>query len=658
MLRTSGLLAASIAVCLLAASCKEKDGGQVNDTIGLMGTGLFFPYPNIGLMREDGASATGWRVDIPADIVPMAEDGDVMPVERFNRLDGFSPATPCLVHFENVEVDPASIPGQNDIGESVTAGSTVQIINLETGERHPLMAELDANDQAVLERKRSLIIRPMRVLDWAAHYAVVLTDGIRDLSGGAVPAPENFRALVEGKGVPPGLEGFKDHYGGLFARLEELGVDMDRVILAWDFWTGSKEVTLAQLTRIIEGTTADLPADPSFEPAYEVTLSIDADTDADVDPTIWRHVELEFSLVTYVRDDGTFEFDESMMPVPQGDDRFLLIVHVPPSVHDAPPGSVPVLIMGHGLLGLPSDYLKRDGDSAGAHYAADRYGMIFAAPEWRGLSYRDELDAATAATDFARFPLVTDDLHMGVASFLAAARMFKTRFVEAPFLQTADGTGSLVDTSRIYYMGISLGGHQGGVVVALSDVLDFGILQVGGCPWTTMLERSSNWSKYNVIITTWVRDPVERQMLYALSQMFWDPVDPVTHIDELKEKSVLLQEALGDAQVPNIATELWARSLGVPLVQPSPAHPALMEETAAPVGPGGSALFQYDPLAYGDCGEVPPEANVPAEDNCAHGSIRHWEGHHQQVEAFFEEGSEGTIIHPPACGVDPCEPHD
>jgi hypothetical protein len=645
---------------LLAPACKDDAAGLPEDTVGLTGQGLFFPYPNMHLMQPDSSSSTGWRVHIPVEVVPLAEDGDPMPVERFNRLDGFSPATPCLVFFENVEIDPASLPGRTDVAGSVLPESPVQIIDLETGERHPLMAELDAHEQALSSKRRGLVIRPMKVFKWARRYAVVLTKNLRDSSGLPLSRPENFASLVRGRNIPPGLVDWQDHYDALFGRLEEIGILMDDVVLAWDFRTGSAEVAHAQLDVVLEGTRASLPADPDFEPSFSVIESryLDSDLDPDVDPTIWRHVELTYTMTTFVKEDGTFELDENMMPLPQGEDEFLLIVHVPPSVHDAAPGTVPVLILGHGLLGMPHDYLKREGDSAGAHYAADRYGMIFAAPEWRGLSYRDEADAATAATDFAKFPAVTDDLHMGVAAFLAAARMFRTRFVEAPFLMTADGSGSLVDPDRIYYMGISLGGHQGGVVTALSDVIRYAILQVGGCPWTTMLERSSNWSKYNVIITTWVRDPLERQMLYALSQMFWDPVDPATHIEGLMEKSVLLQEALGDAQVPNMSTELWARSMGIPLVQPSTTHPPFLEEASAPLGPGSSGLFQYDPMSWPDCGAWPVEANLPAEDNCAHGSIRRWEGHHQQFEAFFQEGAEGTIIHPPECGEEPCRPHE
>lgn len=637
------------------ATCKgEGTGGP-----GLMGSTIFFPYPSIHLMQEDSTSVTGWRVRIPPDVLPVSEGGTPMLVERFDRLDGFSVGTPLLVHFEGVEIDDATIPTQSRIAESVEESSSVQIVNLETGERHPLMAEVDAQPQAIEAGKRPLIIRPMQVLDWASHYGVVLTKDMLDTDGEPVESPPSFRTLVRGRGIPEKLEEYKDHYDGLFERLEEIGFDMQEVVLAWDFWTGSREVTLAQMHHILEGTRADIPSDPGFVPDYifHETRYRDSDVDTDVDPLIWRHAELDFSMVTYVDESGTFVLDGDGMPTPQGRDDFRLIIHLPPSVHDATAGTVPVMVFGHGLLGLPRDYLTLGRDTLGAHEASNRYGMIYAAAEWRGLSFRDELDAVKAAMDFGKFQLVTDDLHMGIANFLAVARMFEGGFADEYFLQAVDGSGSLVDRDRIFYHGISLGGHQGGVSVALSEVFDFGVLQVGGAVWSTMLERSHDWHPYEIIMYPVMPDPLERQMVFAVMQMYWDPVDPVTHYDSLRDKSILLQESVGDAEVPNIATEFWARSIGIPLLRPTPTHPPFIDEADGPLGPGSSALVIYDGITTRDgCGPMPPEANIPAEDNCAHSAIRRSEAYHEQMEAFFEEGAEGTIIHPPSCGSDPCLP--
>jgi hypothetical protein len=248
--------------------------------------------------------------------------------------------------------------------------------------------------------------------------------------------------------------------------------------------------------------------------------------------------------------------------------------------------------------------------------------------------------------DFGRFPIVTDRLQQGVSNVLALERLVRTRFRDADFLQAAGG-GSLINPDRILYYGISLGGIEGATFVANAQHVQFGVLHVAAGAWTTLLERSSNWSDYDRTMRMWTPDPVDRQVLYAVSQMLWDPVDSITQYVALRAKSVLWQASIGDAQVSNLATELLARSVDVPLLQPSPTHPCCLDETAAPLPPGSSALMQYDP----GCGRSVP-GNRPAEDNDAHGAVRNLEETIRQIETFFTPGTEGTIIHP--CGTGPC----
>jgi len=72
-----------------------------------------------------------------------------------------------------------------------------------------------------------------------------------------------------------------------------------------------------------------------------------------------------------------------------------------------------------------------------------------------------------------------------------------------------------------------------------------------------------------------------------------------------------------------------------------------IEAVDAPLGPGSMALMQFDPQLG-----RPTDENRPAEVTGAHYYIRHTEEAHAQVESFFTDGEEGTIIHP--CGDQPC----
>ena len=202
------------------------------------------------------------------------------------------------------------------------------------------------------------------------------------------------------------------------------------------------------------------------------------------------------------------------------------------------------------------------------------------------------------------------------------------------------------DPSRIFYYGISLGGIEGAVLLAQDPPLDGAVLHVGGSMWSTMLERSSNWTVFEFILIDHIEDPGDRQVLYAASQLWWDPVDPLSWSEELSAKKLLLQEAIGDEQVANLTTEALARSIGLEVLEPVVRVPF----GVAPVGPlppGSRALSQFDPEA-----PAPPNGNRPAGVTRAHSDPRLWKGTRQQVIDYLRPGSEEQVVH--HCGASPC----
>ena len=72
-----------------------------------------------------------------------------------------------------------------------------------------------------------------------------------------------------------------------------------------------------------------------------------------------------------------------------------------------------------------------------------------------------------------------------------------------------------------------------------------------------------------------------------------------------------------------------------------------IEQEPDDLGPGSSALMQYDPQLGRQ-----EDTNRPAWINGAHGAIRGTDEVMSQIQAFFADGQEGTIIHP--CGEVPC----
>ena len=95
--------------------------------------------------------------------------------------------------------------------------------------------------------------------------------------------------------------------------------------------------------------------------------------------------------------------------------------------------------------------------------------------------------------------------------------------------------------------------------------------------------------------------------------------------------------AIGDEQVPNLTTELVARSAGAEALTPAFREPWGMTATTTPSFP---ALAQFDP----GVGE-PPDENRPPQNTRAHTIPRTWPGARHQVVEFLDPDTLGQVGH-------------
>ncbi len=607
------------------------------------------PFPSMHLVADVGE---GCRLVLePAD-VPVGE-GDPLDVAAVDRRDGFSPAGTIWLD-PGAALDPSVLPPLSDPDRSLAADAPLQLWDLTAGERVPFFAELDAWPEQD-DADRVLLLRPLRALPFGARAAVVLTDGLLAADGAPWPAPAAFAAVRDGEADV--AQPVAAHYELLLRRLEALGIERDGLLLAWDFVVASEERVLAPLERVVGAMREALPLDPTFEPSVTLTDSLDTDEGADLAPGLWREVRGSVRLPRYLwdpdpegdeHDTGWFRLDDDALPLRNGDADVFFTLIVPESLRGRPGGEAPLLVFGHGIFSAPQAYLTSGDDHNGVVALCNRLGAVCLGARWRGLTTADAGDAVRVATHLGRFPLLTDKLVQGVADQLAMARLGRTAFVDSDFLAAPAG-GSLVDPERILYYGISLGGIEGATFLSLSEVVDVGALHVPGAQWATMLERSSHWSSFETFVVQTLPDPAERQLLYAVSQLLWDPVDPINHAAGLRDVTALWQTSEGDEQVPNFTAETLMRTAGVPLITPSIRAVWGLETLAAPGPPGGRGLFQFDTGA-----PRPPEGNRPAPETppqSAHTDVRATPQCLDQLEAFFAPGAEGTIVDP--CGG-PC----
>jgi hypothetical protein len=646
------LLAAALAGCPTPTPGPCDIGGEP----GLTGAGPFDPFPSMHLVQADPEAPedlAACRLTLPEGSPPVGE-GDAMDVARFNRRDGFSPAG-TIVWKPGVPLDDSNLPSLADPGASVLPGSPVQLLDLDTGERLAAFAELDAWPDQYPE-DRVLLIRPVRSLGFQTHVAVVLTTALVDDSGETVASPSAFAAIRDGDKDGSASDVVVAHYDDLLDRIEGHGVGRSDVAFAWDFHTASEDNLRAPLDRVLDTMRAELPLDPAFAPEVVISDVFDADDGDPTPPDVWKEVRGSLRLIHHLwkedgsddadddeHDVGIFRLDAEGLPVARGVDDAFFTAILPDSIRDAAPGTVPVLVFGHGIFASPNYYLSDSEDGNGTIDLCNRLAAVCIGGEWRGLTTRDVADALRVAGNLGRFPLITDKMVQGVSNQMALARAFRTAFVEQDWLQAVAG-GSLVDASRIHYFGISLGGIEGATLMANSEVVEYGVLHVPGSQWATMLERSSHWASFEDFVIVTQPDPADRQRVYALTQLLWDPVDPVNHFAGLREASVLWQVSMGDEQVPNFTAWTLGRSVGVPLVGEPVEEVFGLSVADAPTAPAASGMAQFDG------GFVrPADVNRPAvvpEGPTAHTALRHTDEVKQQVVAFFADGAEGTIVHP------------
>lgn len=591
----------TLLLSLLACTASKPDTADVPR---LLVRSTLNPFPNADLVADG-------HLALPDGALPATDGGTPWDVSRLNWRDGFSRVQVSVASFE-VELDPTSLPGPSAIG----VGGSVRIVDLTTGAEVPCFAELDAHPDAIAAHRRALLVRPMHTLDVGHHVAVAVTTSVRTVDGEAL-STDDWAHQVDA--------------GGAAATLTDALVTADpalagTIAYAWDFPVGDGTAS----TRAIAASVAP-PA------AYQLD-DVRTSDDSTLPAGTWKRIEGTYTAPNYLVDDTSFDLDAAGVPALQGTTEAYLYVHVPDAVRGAAPGTVPVLVFGHGLLSDPRKYLGSDDDPSNVVHLSNELGVIVVATVWRGLTTDDLVHAVTVSGDYGRFHEVTEMLGQGVSNTLTLMSLVE----DGPLLDDPVFEG-LPDRSNVGYYGISLGSIEGMVTLANQARIERAVLHVGGSDWSTMLERSSDWPAFEQGVVRGIPDPTDRQIAYAAGQLLWDPVDPSGYVEDLAGRGFLWQESIGDDQVPNLTTELVLRSAGVPLGTPTVTSPYAVDTVALPVT--GNVAVQFDPEL-----PLPPDENRPAPVTGAHEAPRMWEGTVHQVVHYFE--SDGETQH--ECGAGPC----
>jgi len=595
-------------------SCEPVDRAEIERGCNPLGDPggrgqCLYPWPIDLLTTPDASTGTGLRLAYDPALLPLNLEGTPFVADELaNIYDGFSPNSQIRFAFA-AEVDAAGLPGLRDIEGSLAADASVVLIDAESGERWPYFIEPDVTAEP--GEPVTMFIRPMRRLDFNRRYVVGLR-GLKDKSGGVIPAPALFRALRDQLTTDvPQLEAMRAGHEAVFSALTSAGVKREELQLAWSFTTASAERMQRDLVAITPQIEAQAGAGGL---GYEIS-----GVEVQPNPKLARIIRGTFNVPNCLTGDAgpgaLLQRDPQGMPVCKGTTKAPFVIAIPQQVWDS--GSpAPFVVYGHGLLGTADQAIG---------IAEQATGVIVAGTDFWGMAEEDVPTIAVALqANFAGAGTLADRLLQSAVNFTTLAYLAQGDLLqEAEFKSPVDMMQTLIDPGAVHYLGGSQGGIMGGTVVAMAPNLSRGILVVGAGNYSLMVWRSTAFSLLNGLWEGAQPDTQDREFLLAIFQSTFDRVDPIIFKELIDApigggppKRLMLVESMGDCQVPNIATEVMARSMGMSMLGPA-VEPVWGLQDALGEVTEGSVLLQVDTLK----GPRPPDTNIPpADDNGAHGA--------------------------------------
>ena len=662
-MRSHGLGVFSILVLFLLA-CGDDDGAMATDA-GADGAAAdagpqlpddsrpecenvnpascMLPWPSSRYLAEDSTTATGYRIDIPVEAMPVnIEDIPVDP-QIFARFDGFSPMTSMVTRFDGGAIDPSNLPDEHHIADSLLEGSPTVLLDAETGER---VAHFSERDDWRHRTKAVFYVRPAVRLEENRRYIVAIRDLMFD-DGRAVEPSPYFRALRDGTpSESDELEARRPHFEDIFTELDAAGVERATLIEAWDFHTSSGEVLWGDLLSMRDQALAAVG-----DRGIGCTVT---NVEDDIDEHLFRRVEGTVTVPLFMESatpPTRLVRDAMGRPMQNGTAEVPFKLHIPRSVYEGVgAGGAParLLTYGHGLFGT-----RHEVDAGWLREWTNTVGMVVVATDWWGMSEEDVIVAGEILTEMSRFPQLAERLMQAVINFVVMTRSFAGVCSELPEVQS--GGMPVIDVDERYFLGISQGGIAGLTLAGVSTDIERFVLGVGGISYPIMMKRSTNFGPFGSILDAWYRDEVERDALLVMSASLWDLSEPATYAPHVVSdplagtppKQILYQTGWYDAQVPNISSDIAARTMGIPLMVPTVRDVWNIEET---MGPAPSAYVQYK---IDGVEAWPPGTRSPpgASDQPAHEGVRRNPAAQMQMDMFLRP--DGQVVQ--TCDG-PCDP--
>lgn len=672
------------------------------------------PFPSSRFLVSANTK-TGYRVELPQVGMPVLRKP--LPAAAYGGQDGFSPMVQILMHFPG-NVDPALsdasrlLPETRSYGtRSLEASSPTLLLDVDAGLSRVLhFVERDVNgDQSPEPDREVLFLRPGQSLT-PGHRYVVAMRRLKHPDGTPVEAEPAFATLRDRRPTTiAGVEAQRAKLESVFALLSRAGVDRRDLVLAFDFVVQSDDELTRVMLAMRDRTFAWLAAQPGptftvapfvAEPAENEIASTENDC-SQADTLVWRKIRGTFASPLFLGSDPLqhpvlggrlVDVDADGLPDASGTMDANFTVTIPCSALAEGGAPLAPLLVGHGLFGDGNSMVgvAESLDRKLRENALGRFDRVVGATDWLGLSSFD-FNFRTPGTgfivdgillDLGNFGALPDRMRQGMANTLLLARMMKQGvFNGHPAFQTPGGKGAFAGPSApLDYLGISLGGILGIEFGALSPDVSRLAVDVPASNFSLLLQRSRAISLIGTVLYFLNQDPMQTLLFYGLAEELWDSGEPagyLTHVtrDPLPgsgaPKQLLMTVARYDGIVSNEASEITARTLGLPNLRsgPPPAGSAvagfpIVPDVAPPLDASRAgfvgAQVWHDLGMYGDLSDpelaafAPPLANASAASDCdPHGQTFSTAAETKQIVTWLETGVIDDFCHGLCDGLDP-----
>ncbi|MGE0784873.1 MAG: hypothetical protein AB7S26_04230 [Sandaracinaceae bacterium] len=495
------------------------------------------PWPSNVFTDEDPSTETGLRLHVDAPLLNARDTGDSIAL-----ADGFSRVGTLVAYFP-VPIDVAN-------AREVVHLILTEADHLERLREEPLRFETISTEDG----QTILLAHPKRPLEAAADYAVVITDGLRGMDGGAL-SPTMPTRVALGLATPETDDerALADRYADLRALLTERSIDPAHVLQAWDFTTRSAEDPRRVLRFMRDASIAAVDSGAAGIEIYSVEVPTDAPEIACI---VYGRLT---NLPEYLDEDDGFVPDADGNPTPLGTRDSPFRVLVPAGTDD-----YRFVMYGHGTGGNERDDLF-DRELAGLGIAKVNvrfYGwtdsdVLLTLANLQQLFAGSFAAAAFFAEALAHAAAIQHAMEGILGDVLRGAELSTTSMGTMP--NPAAGRGPELSAPRVW-VGGSQGGTAGLIYASLEPSVHHAVINVPGAAWSQWVWHSYLWDLLHDLELMRYRDDIDLATGLAIGQTNLDMVDGASWIDVQRADptTFLIQESMGDPVLPNPGTEMVA----------------------------------------------------------------------------------------------------